>query len=41
MFGLDTKSIVVGLVLGYLVAPRIVGPVVGKVQELMNGGGEA
>lgn len=38
-FGLDTKSIVIGAVIGYLVLPRIVGPVVGKAQELMSGGG--
>lgn len=38
MFGLDTKSIIVGLALGYFVLPRIVGPVMGKVAELKDGG---
>lgn len=36
MFGLETKSLIVGLAVGYFVLPRIVGPIMGKVAEAKN-----
>ena len=33
-FGLNTKSVVIGLVLGYFVAPRVTGLVMGQVTKL-------
>lgn len=31
MFGLDTKSLVIGLALGYFILPRITAPIMGKI----------
>jgi hypothetical protein len=38
MFGLNTKSLIVGLLIGYFVAPRLVGPIVAKLAALKGGG---
>lgn len=37
MFGLDPKSIAVGVLVGYFVAPRIVGFVGGKLAQAKAG----
>lgn len=36
MFGLDTKSLVIGVAIGYFVVPRITGPIVAKIGTLRN-----
>lgn len=36
MLGMDTKSLIVGLAVGYFVLPRIIGPIMGKVAEAKN-----
>lgn len=41
MFGIDTKGLIVGLLIGYFVAPRVVGPIVAKLAGLKGGGAAA
>lgn len=36
MFGLDTKSVVIGAALGYFIIPRITGPLMAKLGTLRN-----
>lgn len=36
MFGLELKSLMVGLALGYFVMPRITGPLMGKLSEVKS-----
>lgn len=31
MFGLDTKSLIIGLAIGYFLLPRLVAPILGKI----------
>lgn len=40
MFGLDTKSVVIGLALGYFILPRVTGPVMAQLGKLRNKSGD-